>query len=229
MWKYVHRADSRAKLVLAGTGRLYGSGRELGRFGIADPDFEGRYVEPLAAEFGSLESAGVELAGLLSPVELRSLYSASSLGVVNPNWSEYTETFCCAGVEMIATGLPVFTVARAALPETVGRSGGAFLTREESVEQSGRELTMLLADSDRLTRLAAVGRKFVVSEYGWNRVVDAWEALLSQGPDIETLSGAWQGPKSAQYYLERLAGHTRTSWLLDGAAAGLRMLGRGRR
>jgi hypothetical protein len=74
MWKYVHRADSRTKLVLAGTGRLYGSSRELGRFGIADPDFEGRYVEPLAAEFGSLESAGagVKLAGLLSPVELRS-------------------------------------------------------------------------------------------------------------------------------------------------------------
>ncbi len=39
MWKYVHRADSRAKVVPAGTGRLYGSGRELGRFGIADPDW----------------------------------------------------------------------------------------------------------------------------------------------------------------------------------------------
>lgn len=229
MWKHVHRADCGAKLVLAGTGRLYGSTRELGRFGIADPDFESRYVEPLATEFGSLESAGVELAGLLSPVELRSLYNASSLGVVNPNWSEYTETFCCAGVEMIATGLPVFSVARAALPETVGRSGGAFLTQEKSVEQAGTELTMLLADTDRLRRLAANGRTYVLSEYDWNRIVGEWEELLSHGPEIEELSGAWQGPKSAQYYLERLAGRTHTSRLLDGAAAGLRILGRNRR
>lgn len=227
MWKYVHRADSNAKLVLAGTGRLYGSGRALGRFGIADPDFESNYVEPLATEFGSLESAGVELAGLLSPVELRSLYSASSLGVVNPNWSEYTETFCCAGVEMLATGLPVFSVARAALPETIGRSGGACLTRTDSVERSAEELTALLSDSQRLARLGAAGRRFVVGEYGWSGIVDAWEALIVHGPEIETLSGAWQGPRSAHYYLELLAGRAGASWVLDGVADGLRKLRRG--
>jgi glycosyltransferase involved in cell wall biosynthesis len=228
MWQHVHRTDSRAKLILAGTGRLYGNNRSLGRRGVADPDFENRYVEPLVAEFGSLESAGIEVAGLLNPADLRNLYSSSSLGVVNPNWSEYTETFCCAAVEMIGTGLPVFSVARASLPETIGRSGGALLTQTESVRRAAGELTALLSDSQRLARLGAAGRQFVVAEYGWDTIVDDWEVLLAHGPEIEPLSGAWRGPRSAKYYVELFAGRAGGSWLLDSIADGLRMLRRRR-
>jgi hypothetical protein len=48
---------------------------------------------------------------------------------------------------MIATGLPVFSVARAALPETVGRSGGAFRLSLQRIEL---RFELLQAPSDRL-------------------------------------------------------------------------------
>jgi len=129
---------------------------------------------------------------------------------------------------MLATGLPVFSVARGALPETTGRSGGAWLTQTDSVERAAGELTALLSDSHRLARLGIAGRRFVVAEYGWSAIVDAWETLIAHGPDIESLSEAWHGPRSAHYYLELLAGRAGASWALDGVAHILRILRRGR-
>lgn len=226
IWRYARRRDSGITLRIAGTGRLYGSGRELGPFGIANPEFEARYVAPLASEFGSLSAAGVEPLGLLSPRELREQYARASLGVVNPNWNEYTETFCCAATEMLGTRLPVFSVARAALPETIGRSGGALLTRRESLETAARQLGELVADSARLARLGAAGRAYVCEAYGLERIVDEWERLLQHGEDIEALCGPWRGPRTARYFLELIAGRLGATWLLDAVGATRRVLNR---
>lgn len=226
MWRYARRRDPSITLRLAGTGRLYGSERELGQFGIASPDFEARYVAPLASEFGSLAAAGVEPVGLLSPRELRTLYTGASLGVVNLNWGEYTETFCCAGTEMLATGLPVFSVARGALPETLGYSGGAVLTRREALETVAREFGELVADSTRLARLGGAGQAYVCEVYGLEHIVSEWERLLLHGEDIEALCGPWRGPRSSRYFLEIAAGHLGVPWLLDGAAATRRVMKR---
>jgi hypothetical protein len=226
MWMFAHRTDPTARLVLAGTGRLYGSERELGPFGIASPDFESRYVAPLAAEFGSLTGAGIEPVGLLSPRKLRDVYAGASLGVVNMNWSEYTETFCCAAVEMLATGLPVFSVARAALPETIGFSGGAVLTHQIHPEKAAREFNVLLADPARLANLGSAGQKYVRSAYGVEHIVDAWEQLLRHGAAIESMCGSWRGPKSPQYFVELIAGRLRAPWLIDVPIGGLHVLKR---
>ena len=174
MWRFVRRADSNAKLLLAGTGKLYGQERSLGPHGIANPDFESRYVSPLVDEFGSLAAAGIEPLGLLTPLELLDLYSRTSLGVVNMNWREYFETFCCAAVEMLAVGLPVFSVSRGALPETIGRSGGAFLTLREDPSGAADDFRALLSSPERLAGMGAAGRAFVRSEYDWGHVVDQW-------------------------------------------------------
>lgn len=224
MWRYVHRSDPIAKLVLAGTGRLYGSTRELGRHGIADPQFEAHYVDPLIREFGSLAAAGIELAGLLDPTGLRNLYADASIGIVNMNWSEYTETFCCAGVEMLSVGLPVFSVARAALPETLGRSGGAILTHQKRLDRAAAEFGALLSNPAELSRLGAIGQRFVRTEYDLNAILGAWEKVLSGGARIAPLSGRWQGPRSLQYWLESAASCARAPWLLDIPARGLRAL-----
>jgi Glycosyl transferases group 1 len=231
LWRHVRRASPGIRLLLAGTERLCGSERDLGPFGFARPDFELRYVAPLVAEFGSLEAAGIEPVGLLSPHALRELYACASLGVVNMNWNEYAETFCCAATEMLATGLPVFSVARGALPETIGGSGGAVLTRQESPAGAAREFCELVADPSRLARLGTAGRSYVREAYALERALDEWERLLQQDDRIEQLSGPWRGPRNAQYFLELAAGRLGAPWLLDSPAkarrAVLRLMGRG--
>jgi glycosyltransferase involved in cell wall biosynthesis len=226
MWRFAHRSDPQARLLIAGTGKLYGAARSLGPFGMSSPEFEARYVAPLAQEFGSLPAAGIELVGMLTPIELRDLYAASSLGVVNMNWSEYTETFCCAAVEMLATALPVFSVARPALPETIGRSGGAFLTGHEDPRYAAAEFNALLANPALLAQLGATGQRFVRTLYDWERILGDWERLIDRRPHIEALCGAWRGPRSAQYVLEYVAGRSHAPWLVTLAAAGTRLVRR---
>jgi hypothetical protein len=231
MWRYAREADSTARLVVVGTGRLYGNQRQLGAFNLATPEFEDRYVVPLVARFGSLAGAGIELAGLLGPRALQQLYASASLGVVNMNRAEYTETFCCAAVEMLATGLPVFSVARGALPETIGRTGGAFLTAHEQPQLAAREFNALLADSKRLGQMGVAGARAVRELYGWEQVVGEWERLLDrcgnadQCGNIGTLSGTWRGPASLRYWAERISGELGMPWLLDLAARGKRRIG----
>jgi len=226
MWRYARKVDSGIELVIAGTGRLYGSERELGPFCIASPEFESRYVVPLVSEFGSLSDAGIRLVGLLPPRELRDLYIGASLGVVNMNWDEYTETFCCAATEMLATGLPVFSVARGALPETIGLSSGAVLTRHESASRAALEFVDLIADTARLARLGAAGQAYVRDVYDWDTIVDEWQRLLRYGANIQALLGEYRGPKSGQYFLELTVGQLGAPWLLDAPAAGVRLLKR---
>ena len=223
-WSHLRKIDSRARLQIAGTGRLYGSVRQLGRFGIASAEFEERYVAPIASEFGSLNAAGIEAVGLLSPIQLRELYANASLGVVNMNWNEFTETFCCAATEMLATGLPVFSVARGALPETIGRSGATHLTDSPLPQAAAVKIASLLGDSRRLSMLGRNGRDYVCTEYSWDRIVEQWSTLLSHGPAIEELSGAWRGPLSSRYFAERLAGRMGMPWLIDGPISCLRKL-----
>lgn len=227
MWAYVREADSSAKLVVVGTGQLYGEQRKLGSFGLASADFESRYVAPLVKRFGSLAGAGIELAGLMGPRDLQQLYAGASVGVVNMNRGEYTETFCCAAVEMLATGLPVFSVARGALPETIGRTGGAFLTTNADPQRAAVEFNELLSDSKRLREMGAAGARAMGELYGWEAIVAQWERLLDEGGNISALSGAWRGPKSVRFWLEYGTGRLGTPWVLDLAAAGLRRIRRG--
>ena len=142
--------------------------------------------------------------------------------MVNMNWDEFTETFCCAAAEMLASGLPVFSVARGALPETIGHSGGAFLTKQPLPQAAAAELTSLLNDATRLSSLGRLGRQYVCSEYGWDDIVDHWINLLNHTSEIEDLAGPWRGPLSMRYFFGRSAGRLGIPWLLDAATGILR-------
>ena len=128
-WYRVRELLPDATLTIAGSARLDGRDRSLGPLGLRPGSAvrQKSFALPLIERYGSLESSGIERAGLLPASKLLDLYRESALGVVNPNWSGSTETFCCSGVEMLAAGTPVIGVARGALPETLGPSGGAVL------------------------------------------------------------------------------------------------------
>ena len=218
MWQRVRRLEPGAKLLLAGSEKLYGSDRAVGPSGLAAPAFEEQYLAPIIAEFGSLENAGIYPAGLLQPVALRDLYQQCRLGIVNPNWHEYTETFCCSAAEMLATELPVFSVARGALPETIGRTGGAWLTGHEDLQQAASELATLIRDPDRLRQLGRTGAQFVRQHYGLGHIVDAWERVFGDPSRLDLHAGPWRGPTNVRYRMERWAGKLNLEPLVTSAA-----------
>jgi glycosyltransferase involved in cell wall biosynthesis len=212
-WGHVRRALPDAQLVVAGSAKLYRDDASIGPFGVAKPEFEERYIYPLVQDFGSLEKAGVRLVGLLSPVELRALYRRSSLGVINLNERNATESFSCSGVEMAACGLRVFSVASAALPETVGFTGNAVLVN--------RPAQLVPAFIDALRRPKdlkniEVQRQQVRDRYRLSRIVDYWEELLLAPADrFYDLAGPWQYNKNFRYVVKKMLARIHAGGLLD--------------
>jgi glycosyltransferase involved in cell wall biosynthesis len=208
IWPKVREKMPRAMLALAGSGQLYGDDRCLGDFGLATPEFESAYLRPIVERFGSLSAAGIEVHGLLTPLELRSLYSRSSLGIVNMNWSEYTETFCCTAVEMLATELPVFSFAAGGLPESIGQSGGAALMTSGDLENSASHMMGLLRDSERLAQMGQRGSCYVRQRYDLNAIVAHWEHILAgTASELEQRTGHWGYRRNLRYWAQRAAGH----------------------
>ncbi|MDD2941954.1 MAG: glycosyltransferase family 4 protein [bacterium] len=203
-WPYVRKLLPDARLVMIGSARLYKEGVVTGPLGLADPQFEAKYLQPILAEFGSLNNAGIELTGLSTPYDIRCRYSHSALGLINFNWHSFTETFCCVGAEMLATELPVFSFAAGSLPETMGRTGGAVLCARPELELGAQMIVGLLKDPQKLAVLGSRGHAFVNREYSLNSVTAKWEkVLISVYSDLDYCSGDWHGPKSIRYYIER--------------------------
>ncbi|MDB4913248.1 MAG: hypothetical protein JWM95_892 [Gemmatimonadetes bacterium] len=212
MWPHVRRLVPDATLTMVGSAKLYRSDIELGPLGLASPEFEAKYVKPVIDQFGTLAAAGIELTGLLNPAQLKHLYGSCALGFINFNWYDYTETFCCVGAEMLACGLPLFSVAAGALPETMGRSGGALLAATPDIGVGAEMVARLLTNSGELVRMGSEGRRFVLSEYALSAIADEWERLLARGPaELSSATGAWKAGRPARYYLERLVAITRSA------------------
>ena len=206
VWAKARRRRNDIELRIAGSSMLYG--QEVGPLGIADEAFEEKYVKPLIDEFGSFAGAGITMLGLLGPKQLQEEYSRADLGVVNLNTDSYTETFCCAAVEMVATGLPVFSVAAGALPETIGRTTGAFLSTRKDVSGIAEDLIKTVDVADQ-ARHAQKPREYIAQQYGLAPVVEEWESLIErafeQPNHIATASTGWNGPRNLRYALERIA------------------------
>lgn len=194
---------------MAGSGRLYRTGAPTGKFGLADPSFEKKYLAPIAEEFGDLEKSGISFLGLMTPEELRELYSRSALGFINFNWHSFTETFCCVGAEMLATELPIFSYSTSALPETMGRTGGAILHNTPSISEGAEVVANLLTHPALLASLGKRGRNFVTQTYCLESITDTWEQILHAEPDrLDILSGKWNYRRNFRYWLEKAAGMT---------------------
>jgi len=212
-WRHVRRALPDAQLVVAGSAKLYRDDASLGPHGVASPEFEKRHIDPLVQEFGSLEQAGVRLVGLLSPAELRSLYRRSSLGVINLNPYNATETFSCSGVEMAACGLRVFSMASAALPETVGFTGNAVLVTRPA--QLVPAFVDALSKPKDLKSMDAQQQQ-VRDRYRLSRILDHWEELLVAPADrFYDLAGPWQYNRNFRYVVKRMLARIHAGRLLD--------------
>lgn len=206
-WPRVRTALPDATLTLAGSVALYDSSRTVGPLGVASPAFEEQYLAPIARQFGSLAAAGVRLVGTVPPTALRAIYDRAALGVINPSWDTFTETFSCAGVEMLACGLPVFSVARGALPETLASKGAVLLTRRELL-QAPERLASVLRDAEQLRARAAAGAAYARSRYALDTILDHWEALMAAEADgLDRASGPWSAPHTVRYAATRMAAH----------------------
>ncbi len=114
-WPKIKKKFPRAKLDVIGSGILYGNNIVLGKWGIAEENYEDRFMRYLLDESGKIQE-DVRFHGLLGKEKIKILQNAR-VGVPNP--SGKTENCPASAIDFQACGTAVVTTADYGFLDTV--------------------------------------------------------------------------------------------------------------
>lgn len=172
-WPHVLARVPDAKLKVIGSGKVYDRGAELGSYGIAQDDYEGRFMRFLTDGDG-LMLPSVEFMGLMGTDKFDVMKSAT-VGVVNP--TGLTENCPGCALEFQACGVPVVSAARGGLWDTVEHGRTGLLVR--NVEGLSEAIVQLLTQSDKRAFFASNCAQFVGDKFSYSSVCENWLCLLA--------------------------------------------------
>ena len=116
-WKDVIKEVPKAELHIIGGGNLYLANAKLGKYNIADEEYENEFMPYLIDDSDSGKiMKSVVFHGVMGQ-EKSEIYHNTAVGIINP--SAETETFGISAVEMSACGIPVVTRRMYGLIDTV--------------------------------------------------------------------------------------------------------------
>lgn len=114
-WKRILTEVPDAELNVIGSGKLYGRNSKLGRYGIADEEYERQFMPGLTEPDGSIMPS-VHFLGVLG-TEKAEVIQKTCVGVVNPTGR--TETFGISALDFESMSVPVVTIAKGGFLDTV--------------------------------------------------------------------------------------------------------------
>ena len=115
IWKKILNQVPDAELYVIGSGKLYSRNARLGKYGIAEENFEAQFMPNLVDENGRVLSS-VHFLGVLG-AEKDEVILKTGVGVVNPTGR--TETFGISALDFESMGVPVVTIAKGGFLDTV--------------------------------------------------------------------------------------------------------------
>jgi glycosyltransferase involved in cell wall biosynthesis len=125
IWPKIVSKVPNAKLLVLGSGDLYGKGKTFGKYGYAEEHFENRFMKPIIKH--NLQTT-VEFAGLVKG-NMPELISKSKVTVfMNP-----IETFCIAATDSIANKVPVVCPKSTGYCDVVTNNTGYLFTRKNQI------------------------------------------------------------------------------------------------
>lgn len=174
IWPEVLKRVPDAKLQIMGTGKLYDREAKLGKFGIAQEDYENYFMQFLTDEKGNILPT-VKFLGLIG-AEKEDYFMDTAVGVVNPLGKD--ETFCLSAVEMELCGVPIVTVGKYGLLDTIsdGESGLLYRNKKEFIDY----LVKLLEDKELNTKMGNYAPNFVKSRFDAKRIIKEWDSLFKK-------------------------------------------------
>ena len=139
IWKKVLNRIPEAKLLVMGSGKLYGEA-ELGKLGIASTKYEQLLEKYILDTQGNIIPS-VRFLGVVGEGK-EEIFRKASVGIVNP--SGRTETFGMGVVEMGEARLPVVTIGKNGYFDTVQSGKSGILSK--SLDTMADDIVKLLTD-----------------------------------------------------------------------------------
>lgn len=172
-WKCILSQVPTAQLNVIGSGKLYNRNERLGRFGIAEENFENEFMQGLIDENGNILSS-VHFYGVMGS-EKKNVIRQTAVGVVNP--SGKTETFGISALDFESCGVPVVTIGKGGFLDTVidEKTGLLYQKTDDLADCVGS----LLRDRDKNIRLGNEGIQLAQS-FAPDKIVTQWHDLFKR-------------------------------------------------
>ncbi|MGL5873061.1 MAG: glycosyltransferase family 4 protein [Xenococcaceae cyanobacterium] len=194
VWPYILRKKPDAKLIVIGSGKLYDRNNKLGKWGVAEEEYEANYIRPFLSDENGNTIKSVHFAGLLGSEKIEILQNAD-VGVVNP--SGCSETFCISGVEIQACGTPVVSGAKWGLLDTVIHEKTGLLGNND--RDLARNILYLLNNPSIAKQFGENGINFVKDNFSPQLITKQWLDLFI---DIGNDRPPQQQPIKSNYLYE---------------------------
>ncbi len=175
-WPQVIAKVPDACLKVIGSGTVYDERAELGRWGIADEDYE-REFRPFLSDKEGNPDESIEFLGKIG-TEKTSILQQADIGVVNPNRNLRvgTETYCWSAVEFQACGTPVISAAEDGLLDTVIHKHTGLLTHNE--RSLAKYIVRLLKDRDLREFYGRNALEYVRFRFDYREICYQWRSLF---------------------------------------------------
>lgn len=172
VWKKILRKVPDAQLYVIGNGKVYDRFTKLGRYGIAEENYEKSFIHYLT-DFNGNILPSVHFLGLMGP-EKNNIFNKTSVGVVNP--SGLSETFCMSAVEMEYSFIPIVTLKKWGLLDTVKdkKTGLLYYTKNGLV----KNIVRLLKTETLNNALGNCAHEFVVRNFTTDIQIKNWVILI---------------------------------------------------
>lgn len=167
-WKKILESVPDARLNVIGTGRVYDRNAKLGKYGIAQDDYEKKFMQYLTTEDGEILPS-VHFLGLLGQ-EKDNVFANTMVGVVNP--TALTETFCMSAVEMELAEIPVVSRKKWGLLDTIKDKETGFLFSSD--KEFTNDVVKLLLDKDLNIQMGHRAREFVQDTFEASEITKNW-------------------------------------------------------
>lgn len=170
-WKKIVSEVPEAKLHIIGGGNLYIAGTRLGKYGVAEENYENEFMPYLTDENGNLLKS-VVFHGVMGQEKIE-IFHNTAVGIINP--SAETETFGISAVEFSACGIPVVTRRMYGLIDTVkDKETGLLFDRYDDLPKL---VVRLLNDRQLNEKYGQQGIKFV-KMFAPEKIIVEWHQLF---------------------------------------------------
>lgn len=153
-WPLVRRCVPSAQLYVCGSIKLHFPNAEVGTTGVLTPEFEKKHLAPILEADLDWTKIGIQFLYPQSKQALLERLATVTVGIVNPNLSGATETYCLSAVEMQACGCPCIGGGVGGLLETINHGRSGFHLKTQNPRELAARIVEVLTDAQLRAKLS---------------------------------------------------------------------------
>ncbi|MGO4933587.1 glycosyltransferase family 4 protein [Clostridium perfringens] len=175
VWSQLNLKDSRYKLMVIGNGKLYNSKKQMGKYGIAEGDYEKKFLKYIVDENGYIKK-DITFYGVLGNEEKINVMSKADIGIANPTGK--SETFCIVAVEFQALGIPVISAKKNGLLDTIKNNKSGILVKNNF--QLYKSIVKLGENQKYREEMGNYGFRYVRENFNMEKIAKKWLEIFEE-------------------------------------------------